>query len=216
MLYRADTHRPARAEEPINPGHGDWRSRDLQPCDRPLDHEHEPALGAHMLSPRRGYVHHGIYVGSGRVIQYGGLSWGLRRGPVEEVPLAEFANGRRVWVRAAGSYWFDQHEVVRRARSRLGEDRYSLLTNNCEHFCEWCVRGQHRSYQVDERSTGYRGILLRLIEFLVRARLPLVRRVRAEGEGDASECGRSGVIACGCNGCVNVRAPAAQCCASES
>jgi Lecithin retinol acyltransferase len=27
-------------------------------------------------------------------------------------------------------------EVMRRARSRLGEDRYRLLSNNCEHFCE--------------------------------------------------------------------------------
>jgi hypothetical protein len=39
--------------------------------------------------------------------------------------------------------------VVHRARSRLGEDRYHVLRNNCEHFCEWCVRGQHRSYQVE-------------------------------------------------------------------
>ena len=49
---------------------------------------------------------------------------------------------------------------------RLGEDCYSVLTNNCEHFCEWCVRGEHRSYQVDERSAGYQGMLLRLIELL--------------------------------------------------
>lgn len=25
-------------------------------------------LGAHLTTPRRGYVHHGIYAGSGRVI----------------------------------------------------------------------------------------------------------------------------------------------------
>jgi hypothetical protein len=24
------------------------------------------------------------------------------------------------------------------------------LTNNCEHFCEWCLRAEHRSYQVDK------------------------------------------------------------------
>jgi hypothetical protein len=55
---------------------------------------------------------------------------------------------------------------------RLGEDRYSVLTNNCEHFCEWCVRGEHRSYQVDERFVGYRGMLLILIALLARTRLP--------------------------------------------
>jgi Lecithin retinol acyltransferase len=136
--------------------------------DRRLEPEREPPLGAHMVTPRHGYTHHGIYVGRGKVVQYAGLSWGLRRGPVEEVSLAQFAQGRPLWVRLAGSLWYDQHEVVRRALSRLGEDHYSVLTNNCEHFCEWCVRGEHRSYQVDQRASGYRGILLRLIEMLAR------------------------------------------------
>jgi hypothetical protein len=32
-----------------------------------------------------------------------------------------------------------------RARSRAGENCYRLLTNNnCEHFCEWCLRGKAR------------------------------------------------------------------------
>ena len=44
---------------------------------------------------------------------------------------------------------FDGWEVVRRARSRIGEQNYRLLTNNCEHLCERCLRGQHRSYQID-------------------------------------------------------------------
>ncbi len=38
--------------------------------------------------------------------------------------------------------------AVERARSRIGEDRYRLLTNNCEHFCTWCVLGVGRSEQV--------------------------------------------------------------------
>jgi lecithin:retinol acyltransferase len=144
--------------------------RGLRAGDRPLDPAREPPLGAHMVTPRRGYTHHGIYVGGGRVVQYGGLSWGLRRGCVEEVPLSQFSQGRPVWVRVAGSHWFDRHEVVRRARMRLGEDRYSVLTNNCEHFCEWCVRGEHRSYQVDDRIAGYQGVVLKLIELLARTR----------------------------------------------
>jgi Lecithin retinol acyltransferase len=142
----------------------------LRPSDRPLDPGREPPLGAHMVTPRRGYTHHGIYVGGGSVVQYGGLSWGLRRGPVEEVSLSTFSHGRPVWVRVVESRWFDQDEVVRRARQRLGEDRYSVLTNNCEHFCEWCVRGQHRSYQVDDRIADYRGLLLKFIELLARLR----------------------------------------------
>jgi hypothetical protein len=142
--------------------------RGLRPCDLLLDSDCEPPLGAHIVTPRRGYTHHGIYVGGGLVIQYGGLSRGLRRGPVEEVTLSQFYQAGRVWLREVGSHWFDQNEVVRRARLRLGEDRYSLLTNNCEHFCEWCVRGQHRSYQIDDRIAGYGGVLLRLIDWLSR------------------------------------------------
>lgn len=122
----------------------------LGPDDLVLAPGSEPPLGAHVLTPRRGYTHHGIYVGEGRVVQYGGLSLGLRRGPIEEVTLAQFARGRPICHRAGRSLWFDRHEVVRRARMRLGENRYNVLTNNCEHFCEWCIRGEHRSYQVDE------------------------------------------------------------------
>jgi Lecithin retinol acyltransferase len=139
------------------------RSTDgLRSSDLALSPEREPPLGAHVVTPRRGYSHHGIYVGQGRVVQYGGLSRGLRRGPVEEVSLSQFAQGRPICHRPGESRWFDPHEVVRRARMRLGENRYNVLTNNCEHFCEWCVRGEHRSYQVDDIiarcSRGWRGL----------------------------------------------------------
>jgi hypothetical protein len=39
--------------------------------------------------------------------------------------------------------------VVERARSRLGECRYRLLTNNCEHFCSWALRDESRSKQIE-------------------------------------------------------------------
>jgi len=141
----------------------------LKSCDHALDPEREPPIGAHMVTPRRGYTHHGIYVGRGWVVQYGGLSRGLRRGPVEQVPLSQFAQGRTIWIRLHESSGLDRDEVVRRARLRLGENRYHVLTNNCEHFCEWCVRGEHRSYQVDELVTRYSRAWQRLIELLARA-----------------------------------------------
>ena len=141
-------------------------------CDHALDPEREPPIGAHMVTPRRGYTHHGIYVGGGRVVQYGGLSRGLRGGPVEEVPLSQFAQGRTIWIRLHESRGLDRDEVVRRARLRLGENRYHVLTNNCEHFCEWCVRGEHRSYQVDELVARYGRAWQRLIELLTSALCP--------------------------------------------
>ena len=111
--------------------------------------DQEPPLGSHLVTPRRGYLHHGIYVGARKVVHYSGFAHGLRRGPVEEVPFAHFACGQHVWVRSDALSDFDVREVICRARSRVGEDRYRLLTNNCEHFCEWCLSGTARSFQVE-------------------------------------------------------------------
>jgi hypothetical protein len=118
----------------------------------------EPPLGSHLITPRRGYLHHGIYVGDGKVVHYAGLAGGLHRGPVEEVPLARFTRGRPVWLKSRGPASFECREVIQRARSRVGEDCYRLLTNNCEHFCEWCLRGEHRSYQVEALLTRVRAV----------------------------------------------------------
>jgi hypothetical protein len=106
-------------------------------------------LGAHLVTPRRGFTHHGIYVGGGRVVHYAGLCRRLHAGPVEEVGLAEFAGGHGVRVHTDAHVRYAPTEVVDRARSRLGEDRYRLTSNNCEHFCTWCVRGEPRSEQVE-------------------------------------------------------------------
>lgn len=124
---------------------GSW----AQVRDRSLPECKEPPLGAHLVTPRIGFVHHGIYVGEGRVIHCGAVSCFLPRGPVEEVSLRDFSRGRPVALREGFSPKFGALEVIERARSRLGENHYRLLTNNCEHFCEWCLRGRHHSYQVE-------------------------------------------------------------------
>ncbi len=118
-------------------------------CDRKLADGQEPPLGAHLVTPRLGFVHHGIYVGGGKVIHFGGVSGFLPRGPVEEVSLWYFSRGHEVSVRGGEPARFTAQVVIERARSRAGESRYRLLTNNCEHFCEWCLRGRHRSFQVE-------------------------------------------------------------------
>jgi phage shock protein A len=38
--------------------------------------------------------------------------------------------------------------VIHRAQSRLGERKYNLLFNNCEHFATWCKTGVSYSKQV--------------------------------------------------------------------
>jgi hypothetical protein len=113
--------------------------------------EREPAVGAHLTTLRRGYTHHGMYVGDGRVVHYSGLSGFWQCGPVEEVSLHRFAIGHRVRIVDHPRSVYSPEEIVRRARSRLGENDYRLLTNNCEHFCNWCLSGVSHSAQVDRR-----------------------------------------------------------------
>jgi hypothetical protein len=130
----------------------------------------EPALGAHLATLRFGYTHHGIYIGSGMVVHYSGLSRSWHSGPVEEVTLARFALGHTVRIVDHPEPMFSAAEVVRRARSRVGERDYRLLTNNCEHFCNWCVSGLSRSVQI-ERPSGIPALTLCLAVRLV-SRLP--------------------------------------------
>jgi len=50
-------------------------------------------LGSHVVTSRRGHLHHGIDIGGGKIVHYAGLARGLRRGPVEQVSVAHFADG---------------------------------------------------------------------------------------------------------------------------
>jgi len=108
----------------------------------------ELLVGTHLIAHRRGYTHHGIYLGDGRVVHYAGRIK-YPHGLIEEISLAEFSEGRAFRVEKLESGRFNGHEIVRRARSRLGESRYDLLRNNCEHFCNWCRLGENRSLQVE-------------------------------------------------------------------
>jgi len=137
-----------------------------------------PALGAHLVTPFLSFTHHGIYCGDGRVIHYGALMYDIVRKPVEEVSLEEFAGGRPVFVVEHGEACHVADEIIRRARTRLGEKSYRLFTNNCEHFVEWCLHGVSRSFQAETalaypRVLGERieGLLLALLRKLMPGRL---------------------------------------------
>lgn len=120
-------------------------------------------LGAHLTSPRRGYLHHGVYAGNGRVIHYGGFNRIFSSSPVEEVTLDEFTLGRGMAVKPWVAPRFTGEDAVSRARSRIGENRYRLFSNNCEHFAEWCIGGSSRSLQVESLKAGLKRRLGRLM-----------------------------------------------------
>ncbi len=117
----------------------------------------KPKIGDHLKSSRGIYTHHGIYVGNGRVIHYSGLADGLQSGPVEEVSLEEFSAGHSYEIVEHPNRKFSREESVRRAKSRIGENAYSITGNNCEHFVNWCIEGDHKSEQVDRGTTVASG-----------------------------------------------------------
>ena len=117
----------------------------------------KPKIGDHLKSSRGLYTHHGIYVGNGRVIHYSGLANGLQSGPIEEVSLEEFSAGYGYEIVEHPNRKFSREESVRRAKSRIGEDAYSVTGNNCEHFVNWCIDGDHKSEQVDRGTTVASG-----------------------------------------------------------
>lgn len=129
-------------------------------------------LGAHLVSPRRGYLHHGVYAGNGRVIHYGGFNRMFSKRPVEEVALQEFTLGRGLTVKPWVAPRFVGTAAVERARSRLGENDYRLFSNNCEHFAEWCISGASRSPQVDAWKTRLTRGFARFVRAGQGARLP--------------------------------------------
>jgi len=126
-------------------------------------------IGVHLATPRFGYVHHGVYAGNGRVIHSAGFKTLFGRGPVEEVSLEEFGQGRgwriRNWPRTKA----EGLARVARARSRLGEDTYRFWSNNCEHFVEWCTSGAPRSAQVERFKTQVFGVIAMVFGLMLAA-----------------------------------------------
>ncbi len=115
------------------------------------------APGTELIVDRLAYRHHGIYLGEGLVIHYAGR---IRcpHGLIETVPLRSFVGKRRVQVGRRPAESLHGEAIVRRARSRLGERRYAIFSNNCEHFCSWCQVGESRSKQVDRLLLRIRAV----------------------------------------------------------
>ncbi|MFM9995321.1 MAG: lecithin retinol acyltransferase family protein [Phycisphaerales bacterium] len=104
--------------------------------------------GLHVRVWRGLYWHHAITI----CVDASGIAWlieaGTPFGPgtIRWVTLAEFAGGATVCV-VEHNWAFPPHVIVQQAMSRLDENRYNLMTNNCEHFATWCVTGVAESRQ---------------------------------------------------------------------
>ena len=115
------------------------------------------ASADHLRVPRQHglFVHHGIDLGDGTVAHY------LEGRQILRSNLQDFSLGQPI---ATVSYppgsCSPPGVTLARALGRLGEQRYNLIFNNCEHFAHWCKTGRHRSAQVESwLHTGSLGAL---------------------------------------------------------
>ena len=105
-------------------------------------------LGSHLIVKHFGYSHHGIYAGRGRVIHYSGFAHLFKKHPIEITSIENFSHGKKILVQQYSHPKFKGRKVVRRMRSRMHENNYHLIINNCEHLCTWAITGVESSPQV--------------------------------------------------------------------
>jgi NC domain. len=105
-------------------------------------------LGTHLIVKHFGYSHHGIYAGRGRVIHYSGFAHLFKKHPIEMTSIENFSHGKKIIVQSYSNPKFKGRKVVRRMRSRMHENNYHLIINNCEHLCTWAITGVESSPQV--------------------------------------------------------------------
>ncbi|USR91534.1 lecithin retinol acyltransferase family protein [Phormidium yuhuli AB48] len=90
------------------------------------------------------YEHHGIDCGDSTVIHY---SKQEDEATVKRTSVATFSQGKPIYTRQYPAHYIAE-TTLQRAQSRLGERKYNLLFNNCEHFATWCKTGISDSKQV--------------------------------------------------------------------
>lgn len=99
----------------------------------------------HLQVPRHHglFNHHGIDLGDGTVAHY------LEGRKILRSSIKDFCAGQvfNVVIHENAS---PNGVTLRRAMSRIGEQSYNLLFNNCEHFANWCKTGRHHSNQIED------------------------------------------------------------------
>jgi len=112
--------------------------------------------GDHLFITYGVLTHHGIYSGGGRVIHY---KKGGKKG-IMEVPIQEFAEdvatrgliSKKIYIREHETRKLSREDSLKRARERIGEAGWNLLSNNCEHFVEWCINDKFGPEKIDAPS----------------------------------------------------------------
>jgi hypothetical protein len=120
----------------------------------------KPKPADHIKTPRanviKDYYHHGIYISDKEVIHFASEDSDNLLGAGNEIintDLSVFLKGGELFVREYNneekSQLWDAETIISYAKSCVGESGYNLVFNNCEHFCNDCTLGEHKSKQVE-------------------------------------------------------------------
>ncbi len=127
----------------------------------------EPVRGD-MIRVESGSIYHfGIYVSDDEVIQFGLAP--SQRAAVRDCDVEVLSSD--IYAFLSGGFLevceFDRRErkkhrspdeVVSYARSKLGTKGYNIIYNNCEHFANECISGQHICHQADDVREMFRNM----------------------------------------------------------
>lgn len=145
-----------------------FKSRANQTTPNPGD-----IIGVSRLRFNIKYEHYGIYVGNNRIIHYSKLNKEDESSIIETDFEFFLKNSNLYFIFDCKTAYkkiksfhpksliirnefrdkaklrlYSPSETMARAYSRLGETKYNLALNNCEHFAIWCKTGLAKSYQV--------------------------------------------------------------------
>ena len=128
--------------------------------------EKSPSCGDIVRTQLRFYHHYGLYISDDRVIQFGlPDNTGIPNDQICVIAtdIYTFLNGGSLEVgvpdRSERKKMRPSQETVALAVSRLGETGYDILHNNCEHFVNECVFGEHRCSFLDKAREQLRAKL---------------------------------------------------------
>jgi len=110
---------------------------------------------------RPAYKHYCIYAGEINgiqyVIHYSDDKINGEKGRIELASLRDFQQDDTCWIEVFNGIEYSGAVLeisLARAVSRIGEQKYDAINNNCEHLATWCVTGESRSRQVEEIVAG--------------------------------------------------------------
>ena len=116
----------------------------------------EPVLpGDHIYVKRKSrfYIHHGIYMGEGKVIHFTGSIREKVDPEVRETDLSRFLKGGKLKKRDYRKR-LPASETIRIAKEQLSDKNFSIIWNNCEHFATYCATGKKKSRQLKKALFG--------------------------------------------------------------